>query len=58
MDEESTVPLPDWGRERGFLLRQRRLPLNDTFITKTPSLEESEFLVFGGYDYAMRETEF
>jgi len=52
--EESTVTFAGLGFVNGDIPAQAtQLGMNDTFITKTPSLEESEFCVFGGYEYAI-----
>ena len=52
--EESTVTFAGLGFVNGDIPAQAtQLGMNDTFITKTPSLEDSEFCVFGGYEYAI-----
>lgn len=52
--EESTVTFAGLGFVNGDIPAQAtQLGMNDTFITKTPSLEESEFCIFGGYEYAI-----
>lgn len=52
--EESTVTFAGLGFVNGDIPAQAtQLGMNDAFITKTPSLEESEFCIFGGYEYAI-----
>ncbi len=52
--EESTVTFAGLGFVNGDIPAQAtQLGMNDTFITKTPSLEDCEFCVFGGYEYAI-----
>ena len=51
---DATVTFAGLGFVNGDIPSQAtQLGMNDTFITKTPSLEESEFCIFGGYEYAI-----
>jgi len=52
--EQATVTFAGLGFVNGDIPSQAtQLGMNDTFITKTPSLDESEFCIFGGYEYAI-----
>lgn len=52
--DQVTVTFAGLGFVNGDIPAQAtQLGMNDTFITKTPSLEESEFCIFGGYEYAI-----
>lgn len=52
--DESTVTFAGLGFVNGDIPAQAtQLGMNDTFITKTPSLKDCEFCVFGGYEYAI-----
>lgn len=52
--DQATVTFAGLGFENGDIPSQAtQLGMNDAFVTKTPSLEDSEFCIIGGYQYGI-----